>query len=121
DYALQQGPYNFKMAAKIYCCKICGHTGKKPNPQVIAHQRETKLYKEKKYLKTELELIKSELTCFHSRANYKEDILGIGLNVERKGKQLNITSPMDILSWTTFQSGRVRETPLGEKFTHFLP
>merc|ERR1712142_647423 len=52
--------------------------------------------------------------------NYMEDILGYGLSVVRKGRQVNISTPAELISKTAFDSG-VRVSTNKQGFTYFLP
>jgi hypothetical protein len=39
-------------------------------------------------LEGEVEHLESELLCFHSRKTYLEDVLGFGLNVEKRANRI---------------------------------
>ena len=74
-------------------------------------------------LVTARQLLAPELRCFHSKVPYTEDVLGVGLAVERHraGKLKSVTSPMDMLSYTSFRMERVRLGVWKQPFEHFLP
>eukprot|EP01113_Clastostelium_recurvatum_P028334 TRINITY_DN3429_c0_g1_i2.p1 TRINITY_DN3429_c0_g1~~TRINITY_DN3429_c0_g1_i2.p1 ORF type:complete len:2680 (+),score=686.41 TRINITY_DN3429_c0_g1_i2:120-8159(+) len=70
----------------------------------------------------EVRLIRQQLVCYHTRVPFAEDVLGIGVNVVRRGKEIKeLETPLDLLSHTAFQQQNVRESVLKETFTHWLP
>jgi hypothetical protein len=81
--------------------------------------------------KTEAEVIREELKCFHTRVPFESDVIGIGISIKyHKTRNLaieEIFSPLDLLSYTAFQEG-VREAVYSlndkqekEKFSHWMP
>lgn len=68
-------------------------------------------------------ITRAEVKCFHSKASFTEDTLGIGVAVEYQPDQTglkNITTDLDIISQDAFDSG-VRHGVWGTKFQFFLP
>ena len=68
--------------------------------------------------------IRRELLCFYNRKTFHEDILGIGLYVERhKGqdKLKTLSSPLDLISRTAFLEDELRESAWQEKVHYWLP
>jgi ubiquitin-protein ligase len=64
------------------------------------------------------------LQCFHTKLNYIEDVLGIGVSLEfypKSNKLSNISTPMDIISYTAFYKLGVRKGVWQHRFTHFVP
>jgi len=64
--------------------------------------------------------IDENIVCYTSGVNYTEDILGYGLSVVRKGRQVNISTPAELLSKGAYESG-VRVSTNKQGFTYFLP
>src|SRR5688500_18598372 len=68
--------------------------------------------------------IMGDLRCFHTKASFDEDVLGIPLEftINPRTDALDyIYSSMDILSASPFYKERVRKSVCKEKFTHCLP
>jgi len=62
------------------------------------------------------------LVCFHSRASFRDDILGIPVTVDRKNPRFpELSSSLDLLCWESYTEDNVRKTVWGEKFSHYLP
>ncbi len=77
----------------------------------------------KKLCNSELLWNRREMVCYHSKATFEEDVLGIGINMEytRESKLLkSVTTPMDLLSLSAYQEG-VRKGVWNEPFTYWLP
>jgi len=64
-----------------------------------------------------------EIICFHSKRTFVEDVLGVGINLEKKldGKLAYITTTFDLLSCTSFVQEKIRRAAYKEKFTHWMP
>ncbi|EFC46452.1 hypothetical protein NAEGRDRAFT_65426 [Naegleria gruberi] len=64
-----------------------------------------------------------ELICFHSKVTFKEDTLGIGLNVEVKpnGYVDNISSPMDLVSRNAFYNDNAVKSAWGIETKFWIP
>lgn len=72
--------------------------------------------------------IRSELVCFHSKYTYLQDILGLGMNVERyewnktAGALIKHIHPtLDLLGAAAYFHRNQREGVWKEKLTHWLP
>lgn len=65
-------------------------------------------------------MIDTNIVCYTSGVNYTEDVLGYGLSVVRKGRQVNISTPAELLSLGAYESG-VRVSTNKQSFTYFLP
>ena len=63
-----------------------------------------------------------ELVCFHTRKNFKEEILGVGIILEKTSTNFvqSLTTHLDLLSFSAFQEG-VRHDVLNRAFTHWIP
>ena len=64
--------------------------------------------------------IDENIVCYTSGLNYTEDILSYGLSVVRQGRQVNISTPAELLSKSAYDSG-VRFSTNKHNFTDFLP
>ena len=64
--------------------------------------------------------IDENIVCYTSGMSYTEDILGYGLSVVRQGRQVNISTPAELLSKSAYDSG-VRVSTNKQNFTYFLP
>lgn len=113
-------------AANAYTCSKCQHTPDNPWPELP----EKDLKRAPKPSKTELDIIRDELRCYHTRVRYTDDVLGIGLQVEPHDGALikSISSPLELLSRTAFFDNKVRTAvydvnDLGERlsFNDWLP
>eukprot|EP01119_Soliformovum_irregulare_P010323 TRINITY_DN2538_c1_g1_i2.p1 TRINITY_DN2538_c1_g1~~TRINITY_DN2538_c1_g1_i2.p1 ORF type:complete len:1193 (-),score=425.36 TRINITY_DN2538_c1_g1_i2:218-3796(-) len=64
-----------------------------------------------------------ELNCYFSKRSFHEDIMGIGLSVQRhKDKKLKtLSSPLDLISRTAFLEDEVRKSAWREPFDYWLP
>ncbi|EFC45274.1 ubiquitin-conjugating enzyme family protein [Naegleria gruberi] len=64
-----------------------------------------------------------ELVCFHSKETFNEDTLGVGLSFETKkdGTIASISTPLDLLSHTSFYKENVRKSVWGRCFSHWIP
>jgi ubiquitin-protein ligase len=81
--------------------------------------------------KSEADIIRDELKCFHTRVPFEEDVLGIGISItfhKTNSRDLDqIHSPLDLLSYTAFKEDGVRESVYSDSndkkmnFTHWLP
>jgi len=62
------------------------------------------------------------LVCFHSRASFRDDILGIPISVNKQNTRFpELSSSLDLLCWESYTQDSVRKSVWGQKFTHFLP
>lgn len=117
DIYLSQIPDAIKYS-KTFECKTCSHKPGHPWPSIIATSDATTKGKI-----SELDLIRQELVCYHSRISFTEDILGLGVSVERnpRGNIKNISSPLELLSQTAFKEG-VRKSIMNDmEFSYWLP
>lgn len=67
---------------------------------------------------------RKETICFHSKASFEEDVLGVGIKifVNPRTKLLQyVASPLDLLSYTAYSKEGVRMSVWRDRFTHFLP
>lgn len=64
----------------------------------------------------------SQLTCFHSKVDFRHDLLGLPLNLEyyQSGELSNVHGQTDVLSRGAFEDG-VRRGVSRAPFTHWLP
>jgi len=67
-------------------------------------------------------LIGREMLCFHSKVSYQEDILGVGINMDYTPLKVlqSITTPMDLVSQSAFQSG-LRKGVWNHPFKYWIP
>lgn len=66
----------------------------------------------------------SNLVCFHSRASYKEDTLGIGVTVEYYDSgDISMIHPvcLDLISYDSFYNYEIKMSAWKNKFTHWIP
>lgn len=78
----------------------------------------------KRLFSMEVDQIFGTLVCFHTKVDYKEDVLGIPIQftVNPRTEQIDyVYSSLDILSRQAYYEDKVRKTVWKEKFTHFLP
>ncbi|KAJ5074657.1 ynein regulatory complex subunit 5 [Anaeramoeba ignava] len=69
-------------------------------------------------------LQKQQLRCFFTRQTFEEDAIGVGLNFIRNPRSNDISSIncfFDYLSLRAFMNMKVRESPSGGPFTHWMP
>ncbi|KAL0478740.1 hypothetical protein AKO1_002067 [Acrasis kona] len=64
----------------------------------------------------------NEMQCFHSKISFKEDMLGVGINMEYTPMKIlqSITTPMDLVSKSAYQQG-LRQGVWKEKFKYWIP
>eukprot|EP00026_Physarum_polycephalum_P001294 Phypoly_transcript_01295.p1 GENE.Phypoly_transcript_01295~~Phypoly_transcript_01295.p1 ORF type:complete len:1116 (+),score=191.20 Phypoly_transcript_01295:80-3427(+) len=82
------------------------------------------IYEWKLVFHREVDHILDDLTCFHTKLNFEEDILGVPISFTVNpitGKADYIYSPLDYMSSTAFNKLKIRKSPYKEVFTHFLP
>merc|ERR1712137_432797 len=80
--------------------------------------------KSKQVFMDELDMIKSQLFCFHTRKSFTEDILGIPISYERNRHSRDIqyiSSSLDLLSREGFVDDQVRKSVWKQNFTNWLP
>lgn len=67
--------------------------------------------------------VQRELICFHSKAPFEEEVLGVGVTVKRhrSGDVSELTSELDLLSSTAFNAQGVRKGVWKQPFDYFLP
>jgi len=66
----------------------------------------------------------AKLICFHTKASYKDCILGIPISysINPRSQQIDkITSTLDLLSYTAYHEDGIRKSVWKQRFTHFLP
>jgi hypothetical protein len=61
-----------------------------------------------------------ELQCFHEKTGPSEDVIGIGLHAEGRGKLSKLTAHFDAVSLTAWRGG-LRRAAWKESMTHWLP
>lgn len=61
-----------------------------------------------------------ELQCFHEKSGPSEDVIGIGLHAEGRGKLAKLTAHFDAVSLTAWRGG-LRRAAWKEPMTHWLP
>ncbi|KAI9352498.1 hypothetical protein DFJ73DRAFT_347294 [Zopfochytrium polystomum] len=67
-------------------------------------------------------VIRRNLSCFYLRSGHDDSILGVGVQITAVTKRkVKYSSAFDILSYFAFRESKIRESPWGETFTHFLP
>jgi len=62
-----------------------------------------------------------ELQCFCFKDNFMRTKLGVGVHIDRKGKQGTLQSEFDLLSQQAFEQYHVRRSIQGLGFEHWLP
>jgi len=121
------GPYLSQIpeavkASKNFKCDSCPHQPAAPWPPLPG--LEAALAPHPVASSSELDIIKSELICYHNRTSFTEDVLGIGLCVKRhhrSSKIDSISSPLELLSYKAFQNG-VRCSILNDvEFQYWMP
>jgi len=66
----------------------------------------------------------AKLICFHTKASFKDSILGIPISysINPRTQQIDkITSTLDLLSYGAYVEDGIRKSVWKQKFTHFLP
>lgn len=111
--------------ANSFKCPDCEHSPANPWPPLGSQEDVHDVPK------SEVEIIRDELKCFHTRVPFEEDVLGIGIAIsfhKNGSRDLDqIHSPLDLLSFTAFQEDAVRESVYSDSndrkmtFTHWLP
>lgn len=61
------------------------------------------------------------LQCFHSKADFRDTVLGVPIVVDRQPRFDNLQSPFEFLSQESFNAAKVRKSVWGLPFTHWLP
>lgn len=61
-----------------------------------------------------------EMTCWYSQEHYSEAILGFGITFSAQGRRTNLSTDGALISLTAYKSG-LRQTPMKDSFSHFLP
>jgi len=66
---------------------------------------------------------KQDLRCFFTKANFTEETLGLGVNIEMysSGGLKEIIPTLDLLSYKAFSQYGRNHSAINEQFTHFLP
>ena len=64
--------------------------------------------------------IDENIVCYSSGLSYTEDLLGYGLSVVKQGRQVNLSTPAELLSKSAYDSG-VRVSTNKQNFEYFLP
>eukprot|EP01090_Pellita_catalonica_P001542 TRINITY_DN11301_c0_g1_i2.p1 TRINITY_DN11301_c0_g1~~TRINITY_DN11301_c0_g1_i2.p1 ORF type:complete len:1221 (-),score=297.78 TRINITY_DN11301_c0_g1_i2:66-3446(-) len=67
---------------------------------------------------------RSELLCYHTRMNFYEDVLGIGINIHYYPNSKNIEyveTPLDLISNTAFNTLNLRRGAWKEPIQHWMP
>lgn len=109
--------------ANEFECQGCSHRGK-VNPYPTFKDPNTYVDEDFKNKKSSLELFEESLVCFHTKLTYKENSLGIGLNVERIARTgaIQSCSPiMDLVSIKAFMKEGIRKSFLKEHFGYWIP
>lgn len=104
--------------ARAFSCHTCPHVPGCPWPPVVTKLEINQLPKK------EADIIREELVCFHSRRHFTEDVLGIDISLiwnNRKNEPSEINTNLDLLSYTAYSVDSVRQTVMGDAFTHWLP
>ena len=64
--------------------------------------------------------IDDNIVCYVTGSNYTEDILGYGLSAIQQGRQINFSTPAELISKSAFDSG-IRQSSNKQEFKYFLP
>jgi hypothetical protein len=100
----------------------CNHQGPiKPYPPFSTKEKDLDSFL---MVKSPLELLGEELTCFHTKSKLKDSTLGIGVSISRlprTGEIRMITPTLDLLSMRAFIKQKVRHSLSNERFSHWLP
>lgn len=67
-----------------------------------------------------MEEIDENLVCYVTGVNYTEDILGYGLSCVRQGRQINFSTPAELISKSAYDNG-IRQSSNKQEFKYFLP
>ncbi len=64
-----------------------------------------------------------DLLCFHTRKTWREDVLGFGLNVDRRNNRVSeVSALMDLIGWSAYRTQNVRLGVMsGTSFTDWIP
>eukprot|EP01092_Planopodium_desertum_P005917 TRINITY_DN243_c0_g1_i5.p1 TRINITY_DN243_c0_g1~~TRINITY_DN243_c0_g1_i5.p1 ORF type:complete len:596 (+),score=162.26 TRINITY_DN243_c0_g1_i5:1229-3016(+) len=68
--------------------------------------------------------VREELFCYFTKATFLEEILGVGVIIEKYPKSeiiSNVWCNFDLLSYNAFEGEKVRKTVWKTPFTHFMP
>jgi ubiquitin-protein ligase/Ran GTPase-activating protein (RanGAP) involved in mRNA processing and transport len=109
--------------ANEFECHGCSHRGK-VNPYPTFKDPSTYVDEDFRTKKSPLELFEESLVCFHTKLTYKENSLGIGLNVDRIARTgaIQDCSPiMDLVSIKAFMKEGIRKSFLKEHFGYWIP
>jgi len=74
-----------------------------------------------------LQLVEQSIRCYHSKISFREDVLGIPLNIvstENPNGRVyinEISSTLDLLSYTSYAEEGIRKSVWKEPFTAWLP
>lgn len=77
-------------------------------------------------------LVERDLVCFHTKLSWREDVIGVGVKVNRKhaargrkqptmAPSTQVSAPLDLLSRTAFDELGVRLSVWKQRFDYFLP
>jgi ubiquitin-protein ligase len=129
EFYLNQIPAAIQ-ASRRYSCPDCSHKPGNPYPPIPTLEQTDVLgisvgdenpLKTSFTQKTEEEAIKESLYCHHTRVTFAEDVLGFGIRVvSMTGRSKKLESSLELISYTAFNEG-IRQSVMGEDFTHWLP
>jgi len=106
-------------AANNYTCPTCKHRPLRSWPPFPAYEKDAFILN-----KSEVELLKEELICFHSKRSFSEDVLGFGISYHKNiktGDIQEISSPLDLIGLRAYMREKIRKSAVNEPFTHWLP
>lgn len=64
--------------------------------------------------------IDENIKCYITGALYTEDVLGYGISAVQTGRQTNLSTPAELLSWSAYKNGQ-RQSTTKSKFEYFIP
>lgn len=65
--------------------------------------------------------IDENIVCYATGCNYTEDILGYGISAVHTGRQINLSTPAELLSKTAFTDYNINRSTTKQPFQYFLP
>ncbi len=82
SYYLSQIPAAVSNSLRFQCEK-CSHSPTSPWPPIILPGSTSSIV-ELRVQKQEVDMIREELVCYHSRVSHLEDTLGVGIHIQRR-------------------------------------
>lgn len=108
--------------ANDFKCSVCKHGGKLSLWPTF-NEKEN-VISEFEIIEEENDLIRKELSCFHTKLNYSQNQLGLGVKISKVPRTGLIKEGevyFDYISIKAFIKESMNRTSTNEKFTHWMP